>query len=233
MKLSTIAFTAALLLPTLGSAQEVLHFEGVKTAGGDNVGGASTGAYLASRGPLYISKFDIYCLDYDHTAAAVWTSHSVTFAQAVGINLVQAQRQLGTEKSWGIKQLRAAAYLSTQFASNPVGPGASDDLWDNIHGAIWSMFSTNANVNQSAMLTMASNAVTAHGTEAIWDNYVLMLDQQTFSATYATTMTLNQAFITYDPPTTTTTVTPEPATYAMMTAGLFAVGFVRRRQRNA
>jgi len=232
MKLSTLAFTAALLLPTLASAQEVLHFEGVKTAGGDKVGGAPTGAYQASRGPSFISKFDIYCLDYDHTAKSVWTAHSVTFAEAVGINLVQAQRQLGTEKNWDIQHLRAAAWLSTQFALNPVGPGSSDDAWDTIHGAIWSMFSSNANVNQASMLTMASSAVSAHGSDATLDSYVLMLDEQTFSASYSTTMNLNQAFITYDPSTTIKTV-PEPATYVMMGAGLFAVGFVRRRQRKA
>ena len=143
MKVSTFAFAAALLMPAAASAQELLHFEGVKTAGGDKVGGASTGAYQASRAP-FTTKFDIYCLDYDHSAKSWWTSHSVTFAEAVGINLVQAQRQLGTEKSWGIQQLRAAAYLSTQFAVNPVGAGSSDDAWDTIHGAIWSMFSNNA-----------------------------------------------------------------------------------------
>ena len=145
MKVSTFAFAAALLMPAAASAQELLHFEGVKTVGGDRVGGASTGAYQASRAP-FTTKFDIYCLDYDNTAKSWWTSHSVTFAEAVGINLVQAQRQLGTEKSWGIQQLRAAAYLSTQFAVNPVGAGSSDDAWDTIHGAIWSMFSSNGNV---------------------------------------------------------------------------------------
>ena len=83
------------------------------------------------------------------------------------------------------------------------------------------------------MLTMATNAVSTQGENTQWDDYVLLLDQQTFAANYSRTMNLNQAFITYDPPTTTTTVTPEPATYVMMGAGLFAVGFVRRRQRKA
>lgn len=231
-RLSTLVLAAALLVPALASAQETLHFGGVKTAGGDKVGGAQTGAYQASRLP-YISKFDIYCLDYDHTAQTSWTAHAVTFADAVGGNLLQAQRQLGTEKSWGLAQLRAAAYLSTQFALSPVGPGTSDDEWDTIHGAIWSMFSTNSSTNQSAMLTMASNAVTAHGGEAKWDSYVLLLDEQTFSTDFSRTMTLNQAFITNDPGTTTTVVTPEPSTYAMMGAGLFAVAFIRRRKQKA
>ncbi|MEP6831917.1 MAG: PEP-CTERM sorting domain-containing protein [Gemmatimonas sp.] len=228
MKLSTLAFAAALLMPAAASAQEILHFEGVKTAGGDKVGTAATGAYQASRAP-FNTKFDIYCVDYDHFATSVWTARELSFADATGANLLQAQRQLGTEKSWGLAELRAAAWLSTQFATNPVGLGAADDNWDTIHGAIWSMFSNNASVNQSAMLTMAASAVSAHGGEATWDDYALLVDNQTFAANYSNTMVLNQAFITHDPGTTIRVV-PEPATYAMMGFGLLSLGFVRRRK---
>ena len=229
--LFTLASAALLALPIVASSQEVLRFEGVKTVGGDLVGGAATGAYLASRAP-YLSKFDIYCIDYDHLARTVWTAHAVSFSQAVGANLLQAQRQLGTEKVWGIQQLRAAAYLTTQFGINPVGPGGADDQWDTIHGAIWSMFSTNTNVNTTAMLNLASTAVTAQGNNSAWDAYALLLDEQTFSANYSNSTVLNQAFITLDPSTTVTTV-PEPATYVLMGAGLLAVGFVRRKRLQA
>ncbi|MGV3711066.1 MAG: PEP-CTERM sorting domain-containing protein [Gemmatimonas sp.] len=231
-RFSSLAAAALLALPAVASAQEVLHYEGVKTAGGDKVGGAATGAYLASRAP-FTTKFDIYCIDYDHVAANVWTSHAITFGQATGIYQLQAQRSLGTEKTWGIQQLRAAAYLSTQFGLNPVGPGTSDDNWDTIHGAIWSMFSTNSSVNQSAMLTMANNAITTAGNDAQWDDYVLLLDEKAFSPNYTPGTVLNQSFITRDPGTTVTTVTPEPATYVMMGAGLLAVGFVRRKRLSA
>ena len=233
-RLSSLAGAALFLLPALASAQEILHYEGVKTAGGDKVGGASTGAYRASRSPFNAaSKFDIYCIDYDNTAGSIWTAHAVTFTQAVGGNLLQAQRQLGTNKAWGIAQLRAAAWLTTQFAVNPVGAGTSDDNWDTIHGAIWSMFSTNSSVNQAAMVTMASNAVAAHGSETQWDSYSLLIDEKAFSANYNYWTDLNQAFIMNDGGTTTTTVTPEPSTYAMMGAGLFAVAFIRRRKQKA
>ncbi|MBC8089310.1 MAG: PEP-CTERM sorting domain-containing protein [Phycisphaerae bacterium] len=230
--LYALACTALLALPVVSSAQEVLHWGGVKTAGGDRVGTASTGTYLASRAP-YLSTFDIYCIDYDRTAKVVWTSHSVTFADAVGANLLQAQRQLGTEKVWGIQQLRAAAHLTTQFGLSPVGPGGADDQWDTIHGAIWSMFSANTNVNKTAMLNLASSAVAAQGNNAAWDDYVLMLDEQTFGANYSNSMVLNQTFITYEPGRTVTTVTPEPSTYVLLGAGLLAVGFVRRRRMRA
>ena len=227
--LYTLATAALLALPAAASAQEVLHWGGVKTPGGDRVGTASTGAYLARRAP-YISTFDIYCIDYDHTAKSVWTSRTVTFSQAVGTNLLQAQRQLGTEKVWGIQQLRAAAYLTTQFGLNPVGPGSADDQWDTIHGAIWSMFSGNTKVNKTAMLNLASSAVAAQGNNAAWDDYVLMLDEQAFSTNYSNATVLNQTFITYEPGRTVTTVTPEPSTYVLMGAGLLAVGFLRRKR---
>lgn len=227
--LYTLASAALLALPAAASAQEVLHWGGVKYAGGDRVAGAPTGAYQALRAP-YISPFDIYCIDFDHTVRSVWTSHSITFTQAVGANLLQAQRQLGTEKAWGIQQLRAAAYLTTQFAANPVGPGSADDQWDTIHGAIWSMFSTNANVNQASMLALASTAVTTAGGNALWDDYVLMVDEQAFGANYSNSTVLNQGFIGYEPGRTVTTVTPEPSTYVLMGAGLLAVGFVRRKR---
>lgn len=231
-RLSTLAGAALLIVPALASAQEVLHYEGVKTAGGDKVGGASTGAYLASRSPFGVAnRFDIYCIDYDNGANNVWTAHAVTFTQAVGANLTQANRQLGTGKAWGIQQLRAAAWLTTQFAVNPVGAGTSDDNWDTIHGAIWSMFSNNSNVNQSAMTTMAAAAVAAHGSETKWDNYQLLIDEKAFSPYYNQWTDLNQAFIVADGTTSTTTVTPEPSTYAMMGAGLFAVAFIRRRRK--
>lgn len=228
-RFSKLATAAVLFLPAMASAQEVLHFGGPKSNNGDKVGTAATGAYLASRAP-FTSNFDIYCLDFDNTAKSVWTSRTVSFADAVGINLVQAQRQLGTEKSWGIQQLRAAAFLTTQFALNPAVAGSNNDMWDTIHGAIWSMFSNNSAVNQGSMLTMASNAVATAGNDAQWDDYALLIDNQAFSQNYNRYTVLNQAFITLDP-NTTTTVTPEPSTYVMMGAGLFAVGFVRRRRQ--
>lgn len=233
-RFSSVVLAAALMLPAAAQAQiQTLQFDGVKTAGGDQVGGAATGAYRAhATAPIAGSPFDIYCLDYDHNAQSVWTAHSVTFAQATGIYLTQAQRQLGTEKVWGIAELRAAAYLTTQFG--PVGPGASDDNWDTIHGAIWSMFSTNASVNLSAYTTVAANAVAFAGGQTSWDSdYVLILDDKVFAANYnPQTANLTQGFITEDQNTNIQVVTPEPSTYLLMGAGLFAVGLVRRRRRN-
>ena len=68
------------------------------------------------------------------------------------------------------------------------------------------------------------------GTDAAWDSYVLLLDNNAFNRQY--TGVLNQGFITDDPGTTTTVITPEPSTWALMGVGMFAIGFARRRRNN-
>lgn len=228
-RLTSIALVAALALPAAAQAQvEALKFEGVKFPGGSTVGGAHTGPYMASRFPFSTAAttFDIYCIDMDHNAKASWTAHYVSFADAVagGAFVTQAQRHLGTEKAWGLSDLRAAAYLSTQFAITPQAG------WNNIHGAIWSMFS-----NNSSAAAFAGTATTAKGIaggNSAWDQYVLVLDEAAFAANYdPRTANLNQAFVALDG-NTTIRVVPEPGTYVLMGMGLLAVGFVSRRRRS-
>ena len=231
MKLSrftSVAFAAAMLLPAAAQAQVTLAFDGVKTPGGDLVGSAATGPYRAHQtAPLPVgATFDIYCLDFDHVAQSSWPATYVTFAQATtGGAVVAANRQLGTEKVWGIQQLRAAAFLSTTFTSTPL------TNWDDVHGAIWSMFSNSVPLT-AAMTTLASNAVTAQGGVTTWDaDYRLVLDTRSFNTDFAAAG-LNQAFITRDENVNGQAVVPEPSTYALMGAGLLAIGFARRRRRS-
>lgn len=218
-RLSTLALAVSLALPAAASAQEFLQFGGAKYSGGDKVGSAETGAYTAKRAP-FITSFDIYCIDYDNHAMGSFTARAITFQQAVGMYAVEAQRQLGT--GWGVAELRTAAYLSTQFNLG------NKSQWDDIHGAIWSMFSTKPELAMYSAGATAAKAVA--GTDAQWDSYVLLLDNNAFNSRY--TGVLNQGFITNDPGTTTTVITPEPSTWALMGVGLFAVGFARRRRNN-
>lgn len=220
-RLTSLALAASLALPAAASAQEFLQFGGVKYTGGDYVGSAQTGPYTAMRAP-FVTSFDIYCIDFDNHAQGSFTARAITFQQAVGIYAYAAQAQLGTEKAWGVADLRAAAYLSTQFNLG------NKSQWDDIHGAIWSMFSTNPAPN--AYTGMVAGAKATAGNDAAWDSYVLLLDNNAFTRGY--TGTLNQGFITNDPGTTVTVVTPEPSTWALMGVGLFAVGFARRRRNN-
>lgn len=228
-RLTRVALVAALALPAAAQAQvEALKFEGVKTPGGDKVGSAQTGPYRASRFPFSTpaTTFDLYCIDMDHVVQATWNAHYITFAEAIGIYNVQATRQLGSEKVWGLSQLRAAAYLTTQFAVQP------QSQWDEIHGSIWSMFSNNAQA--AAHSSLAAGAITLAGGNAAWDTYALVLDDKVFATNYnAATANIQQGFITDIGNTTITVVTPEPSTYVLMGAGLFAVGFVSRRRRRS
>ncbi|MEO7359673.1 MAG: PEP-CTERM sorting domain-containing protein [Gemmatimonadaceae bacterium] len=231
VRFSSVALAAAMMLPVVAHAQPVtLQFDGVKTAGGDMVGPAATGAYRAHRSaPTVGATFDLYCLDYDHAAQGTWSATFVTFAEATsGSAVAAANRQLGTEKVWGLAQLRAAAYLTTQFGA--VGAGTADDNWDDVHGAIWSMFSTSVPTTL-AMTTLASNAVTFAGGNASYDSFSLILDTRAFT-TSTPASELNQAFISDDGKVGGFGVVPEPSTYALMGVGLFAIGFARRRRRS-
>lgn len=228
-RLSSLALAAAFALPVAAQAQtELLHFGGVKTPGGDQVGSAQTGPYVGLHAPFTPgTPFDIYCLDIDHTAQNVWTTRYLTFEEATtGMYSLQAQRQLGTEKSWGIAELRASAYLSTQFGVMP------QSQWDEVHGSIWSMFSNNAAAASHSSL--AAGALTIAGGNSQWDSYLLMVDNKVFADNYnAETADINQGFIVDDSDNTIRVITPEPGTYVLMGMGLFAVGFVRRRRNNA
>ncbi len=237
LRFSSVLLAAAIMMPAAASAQ-TLHFDGVKYAGGDAVGGAQTGPYRAHQTmPVVTSSFDIYCIDYDHTAQSDWGVTYVTFGAATsGSAVTAANRQLGTEKVWGLAQLRAAAWLSTQFNAGglggALGAGINDDQWDDVHGAIWSMFSTSVPLT-GAMTTIATNAVTNHGSDATLDGkYLLMLDTRAFNVEFDASK-LNQGFIVSNDDLKVTVVTPEPSTYVLMGAGLLAVGFVRRRRRTA
>lgn len=234
-RFSSVALAAAMLLPAASQAQATLQFDGVKTAGGDLVGSAATGAYRAHQiAPTVGTVFDIYCLDFDHTAQSVWNVRSITFADAVGIHSVAANRQLGTEKVWDIRHLRVAAYLSTQFTAaglgGMVGPGAADDNWDGVHGAIWSMFSTNAAPNAHSAL--ATGLLATIGMQTSWDaGYRMIVDERAWDSRIDASL-LSQGFITEDGNVRGLAVVPEPSTYALLGAGLLAIGFARRRRRS-
>ena len=236
VRFSSLALVAAVLLPVAAKAQVTLQFDGVKTAGGDLVGSANTGAYRAHQTlPLPVgSPFDIYCIDYDHVAPGTWAVRYITFNEAVGIHSAAANRQLGTEKAWDIRHLRVAAYLSTQFGptglGGAVGAGPADDSWDNVHGAIWSMFSTNAAPNVYSGI--ATGLLATIGAQTSWDvDYRLVLDARAFNSDIDASL-LSQGFITDDGTVRSLAVVPEPSTYALLGVGLFAIGFVRRRRRS-
>lgn len=224
---ASLAFAASLIISTVGTAQTTFHFNGVKNTS-VNLAGYGIGAYQASVAP-YTSKFDIYCIDFDNHAQNVWTGRVLTFAQAVSAPyLAGVTRALGNSPAWNIQNLRAAAYLTQQFTDANRLAGQ----WDDIHGAIWSMFSNNAVTHAGTYATYQTSALNFAGSHASdFDDYVMIVDDNAFDDNYHGA--LNQTFIRNDPTFTIHTVTPEPGTWAMMTAGLMAVAFVRRRRNVA
>lgn len=226
-RFAALALAASLLTPFVGSAQTTFHFNGVKNTS-VNLAGYGIGAYKASTAP-FTSTFDIFCIDFDNHAQNVWTGRALTFSQAVTAPyLAGVSRALGTSPAWGIQQLRAAAYLSQQFTNTNLVNGK----WDDIHGAIWSMFSSSNVPKVGQYATYQTNALNfAAANTSAFDDYVLIVDENAFDVNYKGA--LNQTFIMSDPGNTIHTVTPEPGTWALMTAGLMVVGMASRRRRHS
>lgn len=225
-RLSAFAVAAVLALPVGASAQTAFHFDGVKNKT-VNLAGWGIGPYQASSA-AYSSPFDIYCIDFDNHAQTNWTGRVLTFEQAVNpTNLVGVTKALGSAPAWSITNLRAAAYLSTQFSET----NRTGGKWDDIHGAIWSMFSTSNVSHVGSWASYQSDALTFAGNHAAdFGDYVLIVDERAFT-NY--TGPLSQTFITNDDDVTIRTVTPEPSAWAMMALGLLGLGVAQRRRRRA
>lgn len=225
-RLAAIAVAALLALPVGASAQTAFHFQGVKNTT-VNLAGWGIGPYQATSAASP-SPFDIYCIDFDNRAQTSWTGRVLTFAQAVNpMNLAGVTKALGGTPAWGITQLQAAAYLTTQFTEG----NRTGGKWDDIHGAIWSMFSTSNVPHVGNWATYQGDALTYAGAhQSDFDNYVIIVDERAFTEYQGA---LSQTFITDDGDLTVRVVTPEPSAYAMMGIGLLGLGVAQRRRRRA
>lgn len=228
MKISRFASIAAavlLALPVGASAQTAFHFDGIKNKT-VNLAGWGIGPYQASSA-AYPSPFDIYCIDFDNHAQTNWTGRVLTFAQAVNpLNLAGVTKALGSSPAWGITELRAAAYLSTQFTT----ANLTGQKWDDIHSAIWSMFSSVTPSATYASTYKSDALVYAAAHQSDFDDYVIIVDERAFTDYKGA---LSQTFITNDDDVTIRTVTPEPSAWAMMAIGMLGLGVAQRRRRRA
>ncbi|MEP6780063.1 MAG: PEP-CTERM sorting domain-containing protein [Gemmatimonadaceae bacterium] len=251
-RIKLLAVATSLALPALASAQQNFYYTGPKTNNVD-VFGHGVGAYGMSTSPTLTNPFNVFCIDYDHTAPnkstvanpMAFSAYSLTFKDATinsSTNFNALVKVLGTPAllsgtgyaattaSQYLTDLKAAAYLSTLFTSGNVGE------WDNIHGAIWSIFSPNsalstANYGANFISTYRNNAFTFVNNVATpanyFDDFHVIIDARAYN-TYGNTY--SQAFITSDPSVGPTSVVPEPSTYALFAAGLIGIAFARRRR---
>lgn len=232
-------------LPESVSAQQV-QFQGAKFTTGNTVvvGNASVGPYLMNYTSSPADVFDIYCIDFDHTIGSTpFNARVLSFADAVnsslsfnGIdNFTALKRVMGTVGTSGAIANTSAEYLSrlafTSAMTLQFGAGPTT-AWDEIHVAMWQAFNTNTIYSPDGIggsVAGASALGTATSTTPGYDysNWRIILDESAWDAQVSTSY--RQGLITE-----VTSVVPEPSTYALLGAGLLALGVAaRRRNRSA
>jgi hypothetical protein len=209
---------SAQLAPNLGN----LTFGGDAGANG-TVGGYNVGPYKAQLKDftpvlddvLSPNFSSIWCVDFAHSApsSSAWDSY---YATAFSMNSIGRQGNGDFSRARDVEgKYRQAAWLIEQYYA----VGGSTYSAVNVQGTIWKMFG--ANIGGFTELAVGQNVILTK------DWFVLSDDVKT--NTYSEYS--NQEFLTWRDRPAQTTVTPEPSTYALMGAGLMAMGLVARRRR--